>query len=320
MTIRWSFLKTYRSFWILINRMEYHIPVLLDNCIDGLNIKPDGIYVDVTFGGGGHSREIIKKIDSGLLVGMDQDADAEANASEFDNKKFKFISSNFRYLKRYLRMKGVDKIDGLLADLGISSHQIDEPERGFSTRFDAKLDMRMNQGQELTAEIIINTYSRDQLQRLLGTYGEVRNARTLADNIIRDRIVAPVRTTGELISILKKFVPANKQNKYFAQVFQALRIEVNDEMGALKEMLLQSADLLKSGGKLVVMSYHSLEDRLVKNFINTGDLEGHEAKDFYGNSKRPFNPLNRKPIKATETEIRVNPRARSVRLRIAEKI
>ena len=217
-------------------------------------------------------------------------------------------------------MKGIEKIDGLLADLGISSHQIDEPERGFSTRFDAWLDMRMDQGQELTAEKIINTYSRDQLQRLLGTYGEVRNARTLAENIIRERIKAPVKTTGELTGILKKFVPANKQNKYFAQVFQALRIEVNDEMGALKEMLVQSADLLKSGGRLVILSYHSLEDRLVKNYINTGDLGGNEVKDFYGNSKRPLNPLNRKPIKATEAEIRRNPRARSARLRIAEKI
>jgi len=300
--------------------MEYHIPVLLENCIEGLDIKSNGIYVDVTFGGGGHSREIIKKIDKGLLVGVDQDADAEVNTSEFDDKKFKFISTNFRYLKRYLGMKGIEKIDGLLADLGISSHQIDKPERGFSTRFDARLDMRMDQGQELTAEKIINTYSRDQLQRLLGTYGEVRNARTLAENIIRERIKTPVKTTGELTGILKKFVPANKQNKYFAQVFQALRIEVNDEMGALKEMLVQSADLLKSGGRLVIMSYHSLEDRLVKNFINTGDLGGNEVKDFYGNSKRPLNPLNRKPIKATEAEIRRNPRARSARLRIAEKI
>ena len=299
--------------------MAYHIPVLLEECIDGLNIKPDGIYVDVTFGGGGHSREIIKKIDGGLLVGVDQDSDAEANATEFDVNKFLFISSNFRYLKRYLKMKGVNKIDGLLADLGISSHQIDEPERGFSTRFDAKLDMRMNQDQELTAEKIINSYSRDQLQRLLGNYGEVRNARTLADNIIRERIEAPVRTTSELTDILKKFVPANKRNKYFAQVFQALRIEVNDEMEALKDFLKQTPEVLKPGGRLVVISYHSLEDRPVKNFMRSGNFEGNIKKDFYGNVVADFNVITRKPITPGEEEINRNSRARSAKLRIAEK-
>jgi 16S rRNA (cytosine1402-N4)-methyltransferase len=299
---------------------DYHIPVLLKECIDGLDIKSGGIYVDATFGGGGHSREIIKRIETGRLFGVDQDEDAGANAEGFDDRIFTFIDSNFRHLSKFLRLEGIEKIDGLLVDLGVSSHQINEPERGFSTRFDAILDMRMNKNQELTAEMIINTYPRRELQRVLGKYGEIRNARTLADNIIRARIDAPVRTTGELINILKKFVPAKRQNKYYAQVFQALRIEVNDELGALQDLLKQSADLIKNGGRLVTIAYHSLEDRLIKNYINTGNFGGQEEKDIYGNSIKPFKVINKKPIVPSEQEVLTNKRARSARLRIAEKI
>ena len=298
---------------------DYHIPVLLNECIDGLDIKSDGTYVDATFGGGGHSREIIKKIETGRLFGVDQDEDARVNAEGFEDRIFTFIDSNFRHLSKFLRLEGIEKIDGLLVDLGVSSHQIDEPERGFSTRFDAILDMRMNKNQGLTAEKIINTYPREDLQKVLGKYGEIRNARTLAENIIRARIEAPVRTTGELISILKRFVPAKRQNKYYAQVFQALRIEVNDELGALQDLLRQSADLIKSGGRLVTIAYHSLEDRLIKNYINTGNFEGREVKDIYGYSIRPFRAMTRKPIVAPEQEVLKNNRARSARLRIAEK-
>ena len=299
---------------------DYHVPVMLSECIEGLSIKPDGIYVDATFGGGGHSREVIKQLTTGRLFGVDQDEEARNNAEQFDSGKFTFIDSNFRYLRRFLKLEGIEKLDGLLADLGVSSHQIDEAERGFSTRFDAMLDMRMNRSQELTAEKIINTYPRRDLQFVLGDYGEIRNARTLADNIIRARIEAPVHTTGELVNILKRFVPANKRNKYYAQVFQALRIEVNDELGALKDLLNQSVDLLKSGGRLVIMAYHSLEDRLIKNFINTGSFEGREVKDFYGNTQKPLKAITRKPIMASDIEVRENNRARSARLRIAEKI
>ena len=299
---------------------DYHVPVMLSECIEGLNIKSYGIYVDATFGGGGHSREVIKRLTAGRLFGVDQDVEARKNAEKFDPAKFTFIDSNFRHLKRFLKMEGIEELDGLLADLGVSSHQIDEPERGFSTRFDAMLDMRMNISQDLTAEKIINTYPRRELQLVLGNYGEIRNARTLADNIIRARIEAPVRTTGELVNILQKFAPANKRNKYYAQVFQALRIEVNDELGALRDLLNQSVDLLRSGGRLVIMAYHSLEDRLIKNFINTGSFEGKELKDFYGNSLKPLKAITRKPVMASENEVLKNNRARSARLRIAEKI
>jgi 16S rRNA (cytosine1402-N4)-methyltransferase len=293
---------------------------MLSECIEGLNIKSDGIYVDATFGGGVHSREVIKQLTAGRLFGVDQDVEARKNAEKFDQRNFTFIDSNFRYLKRFLKIEGIEKLDGILADLGVSSHQIDEPERGFSTRFDAMLDMRMNRSQDLTAEKIINTYPGRDLQLVLGNYGEIRNARTLADNIIRARIEAPVRTTGELVNILQKFTPANKRNKYYAQVFQALRIEVNDELGALKDLLNQSVDLLKSGGRLVIMAYHSLEDRLIKNFINTGSFEGREVKDFYGKPLKPFKAITRKPVMASDNEVRKNNRARSARLRIAEKI
>ena len=298
---------------------DYHIPVMLKECIDGLNIRSDGTYVDATFGGGGHSREIIRYISTGRLFGVDQDEDAGHNTEGFDDDRFSFIDTNFRHLSRFLKLAGVEKIDGLLVDLGVSSHQIDEPERGFSTRFDAKLDMRMNRSQELTAEKVINTYSSRDLQRVLGKYGEIRNAKTLADNIIRTRIEAPVKTTGELVDILRRLAPVNRRNKYYAQVFQALRIEVNDELGALKDLLWQSADLLRIGGRLVIIAYHSLEDRLIKNFINTGTVDGQEDKDIFGHSRKPFRAINKKPIMASEQEIQKNNRARSARLRIAEK-
>ena len=293
---------------------------MLSECIDGLNIKSEGIYVDATFGGGGHSREIVKRLCTGKLFGVDQDEEAEVNIAEFDEGKFTFIDTNFRHLNKFLRLAEVERVDGLLVDLGVSSHQIDEPERGFSTRFDAMLDMRMNRNQALTAEKIINAYSRRELQQVLGKYGEIRNARTLADNIIRARIESPVRTTGELVNILKRLAPANRQNQYYAQVFQALRIEVNDELGALQDLLIQSTDLLISGGRLVIIAYHSLEDRLIKNFINSGNFAGQEDKDIYGHSKKPFRAVGRKPIKASEHEIAENNRARSARLRVAEKI
>jgi 16S rRNA (cytosine1402-N4)-methyltransferase len=298
----------------------YHIPVMINECVEGLNIKSDGIYVDATFGGGGHSREIIKHVETGLLFGVDQDADAGINAEGLNDGRFTFIEANFRHLSRYLKLAGIESIDGLLADLGVSSHQINEPDRGFSTRFDGKLDMRMDRNQELTAEKVINYYPGRDLQEVLGKYGEIRNARTLAEHIIRARIDAPVRTTGELVNILKRFVPPNRQNKYFAQVFQALRIEVNDELGALRDLLEQSADLLNKEGRLVIMAYHSLEDRLIKNFIKTGDFGGNEIKDIYGHSIKPFKAINRKPIMASLQEIKGNNRARSARLRIAEKI
>ena len=300
--------------------MDYHIPVMLKECIDGLKIKSDGIYVDATFGGGGHSREILKHIVTGHLYGVDQDEDARHNAEGFHEDRFTYIDANFRYLSRFLKLAGVEEIDGLLVDLGVSSHQLDEPERGFSTRFDAVLDMRMDRNQVLTAEKVINTYPRRDLQEVLGRYGEIRNARTLADNIIRARIEAPVTKTGELVDILRRFSPARRQNKYYAQVFQALRIEVNDELGALEDLLVQSADLLRKGGRLVCIAYHSLEDRLIKNFINTGSLKGQEDKDVFGHSLKPFRAINKKPILASEDEVRENSRARSARLRIADKI
>ena len=300
--------------------MDYHIPVMLKECIDGLKIKSDGIYVDATFGGGGHSREILKHIVTGHLYGVDQDEDARHNAEGFHEDRFTYIDANFRYLSRFLKLAGVEEIDGLLVDLGVSSHQLDEPERGFSTRFDAVLDMRMDRNQVLTAEKVINTYPRRDLQEVLGRYGEIRNARTLADNIIRARIEAPVTKTGELVDILRRFSPARRQNKYYAQVFQALRIEVNDELGALEDLLVQSADLLRKGGRLVCIAYHSLEDRLIKNFINTGSLKGQEDKDVFGHSLKPFRAINKKPVLASEDEVRENSRARSARLRIADKI
>ncbi|MBN3583935.1 16S rRNA (cytosine(1402)-N(4))-methyltransferase RsmH [Algoriphagus aestuarii] len=295
----------------------YHIPVMLAQCTEGLAIDPNGIYVDVTFGGGGHSREILKHLDKGHLYGFDQDVDAIANIPE--NDRFTFVEANFRDLKRYLRLHGVKKVDGILADLGISSHQIDEPGRGFSTRFSGNLDMRMNQSAELSAKEVLNTYEESKLHKIFGIYGEVKNAKTLAQAVVAERASQPFETTEGFTAFLKKYAPRGKDFKYYAQVFQALRIEVNDEMGALEEMLLSAVELLKPEGRLVVMSYHSLEDRLVKNLIQKGKFQGEVEKDFYGNLIRPLEPVVRGTVVADEEEVARNPRARSAKLRVAKK-
>jgi 16S rRNA (cytosine1402-N4)-methyltransferase len=298
----------------------YHEPVMLQECLEGLQIQPDGIYVDVTFGGGGHSRAILDKLTSGRLLVFDQDPDAAANAEEFkDDKRFTFIAANFRHLKRYLKLHKAEKVDGILADLGVSSHQINTPERGFSTRFDADLDMRMNPAIEKTAREVVNTRSSGELQRILGMYGEVTNAKTAAEAIFSARHNTPIETVNDLKSMLMKHAPRHRENKYFAQVFQALRIEVNDELSVLEEFLTQVPEVLNPGGRLVVMSYHSLEDRLVKNFIQKGKFYGEVEKDFFGNEIKPLKSVTRKPVEATPEEVAVNPRARSAKLRVAEK-
>ncbi len=300
---------------------DYHVPVMLKECVDGLSIKPNGTYVDVTFGGGGHSAEILKHLNSeGRLFGFDQDIDARANADKIENRSFTFVQANFRHIKRYLKLHGVKQVDGILADLGISSHQIDEPMRGFSTRSEADLDMRMDINASLNASDVVNEYSEEQLHKLLGIYGEVKNAKTLAAAIVSERFSKPFKTTKDLIQLLDRLAPRHREYKYYAQVFQAIRIEVNDEMGALEEFLEQSAEVIKPGGRLVVESYHSLEDRMVKNFINKGKVFGEVEKDFFGNQLKPYNAINRKPIEANEEELAVNKRARSAKLRIAEKI
>lgn len=296
----------------------YHIPVMLGQCLEGLAIDPNGIYVDLTFGGGGHSREILKRLDQGHLYGFDQDKDAVANIP--DDPRFTFVQANFRDLKRYLRWYKVTEVDGILADLGVSSHQIDKPERGFSTRYDGQLDMRMDVSSELTAKRILNEYPEAELHQILGRYGEVRNAKTLAQAIVSERVNRPFDTLSQFKAVLLSFAPRGREFKYFAQVFQALRIAVNDEMGALEDMLRQSTEVLKPGGRLVVMSYHSLEDRLVKNYMTRGKFQGEVEKDFYGNILRPLEPVTRKAIKADEEELARNNRARSARLRIAQKI
>jgi 16S rRNA (cytosine1402-N4)-methyltransferase len=296
---------------------EYHIPVMLDPCIEGLAIDPNGIYVDLTFGGGGHSREILSKLEKGHLYAFDQDIDAEENVP--DSPKITFIQANFRDFKKYLKLYGVREVDGILADLGISSHQIDEPSRGFSTRFEGKLDMRMGGDIKLTAKEILNTYEESRLHKIFGIYGEVKNARTLAQAVVSQRAIKPFETTTEFKAFLQRYAPKGKEFKYFAQVFQALRIEVNDEMGALEDMLTQSVDVLKKDGRLVVMSYHSLEDRMVKNFINKGKFQGEVKKDFFGNLIRPLEPLTRGALVADENEVSQNPRARSAKLRIAKR-
>lgn len=299
--------------------IEYHVPVLLNECIKGLNINPEGIIVDVTYGGGGHSKEILKQLTSGKLVAFDQDADAHKNA--INNDHFTLVESNFEHLKNQLRFIDAMPVDGILADLGVSSHQFDEASRGFSFRFDeAELDMRMDQQQNLSAKQIINTYTEAQLADLFFFYGELKNARKIAKAIIVKRAVKPIDTVGELKTCLLPFAPKFKDYKFFAQVFQALRIEVNNEMGALKALLEQSADVIKKGGRLVVISYHSLEDKLVKNYMNKGKFEGDAEKDFYGNEIKPFHPLTRKAIVPDADEMTKNPRSRSAKLRIAEKI
>lgn len=300
---------------------EYHVPVMLHECIGGLEIKESGVYVDVTFGGGGHSREILKHLGAeGRLFGFDQDADAKLNAEQIEQRSFTFIEANFRYLKRYLKLHGIRQVDGILADLGISSHQIDEPERGFSTRSEAGLDMRMDQNAALTAKKVVNEYDEGALHKILGIYGEVKNAKTLAAAIVSERFSRPFETTADLIELLRSLAPRGKEFKYYAQVFQAIRMEVNDEMGALEDFLTQVVEVLKPGGRLVVESYHSLEDRMVKNFINKGKIFGEVEKDFFGNQLKPLRAISRKPITASEEELKTNNRARSAKLRVAEKI
>src|SRR5690606_21690910 len=297
----------------------YHVPVMLQECIDALAIKPDGIYVDVTFGGGGHSKEILKHLGpKGRLIAFDQDPDAVKNA--LDDPRFTLIHQNFRFLKNYLRLEGIRAVDGILADLGVSSHQFDDADRGFSIRFDADLDMRMDQVSDLDARKVLSTYAEEYLHRIFGMYGEIINAKTLAKTIVTARLNQEINTVAELKEVIKKLVPKGKEHKYHAQVFQALRIEVNKELEALQEFLEQTVGVLKESGRLVVMSYHSLEDRLVKNFMAKGKFKGEVERDFFGNEIKPFKVISRKAIVANEEELARNNRARSAKLRIAEKV
>lgn len=298
--------------------MEYHNPVLLNETVDGLDIKSDGVYVDVTFGGGGHSKEILSRLGKkGRLIAFDQDQDALLNT--IDDSRFLLINENFRYAKRFLRFHGYKTVDGILADFGVSSHQFDEPDRGFSTRFDAILDMRMNQQDSLSAFHVVNEYDEDNLTRVFKQYGELRNAPVLSRTIVSSRKEEAVKTTAQLKLVLKKHLPPRHENKILAQIYQAIRIEVNQELEALKEFLMQTPDMLKSGGRLSFISYHSLEDRLVKRFIRNGMFEGEPEKDIYGNFSVPLKKVG-KLIIPTKGEIKLNNRARSAKLRIAEKI
>ena len=301
---------------------EFHNPVMLQECIQGLNLKNSGIYVDLTFGGGGHSQEILKHLsEGGKLYSFDQDEDVRPQAKLLESAHFQLVEANFRFFQRYLKLYGVKQVDGILADLGVSSHQIDTPSRGFSTRFEGPLDMRMDANAEKTAHQVIHEYKEEDLHKILGIYGEVRNAKTLAQAIVRARANQKIDTVEDLKSILIKYAPPRKEFKYFAQVFQALRIEVNEELKVLEEMLEQTTEMIRPGGRLVIMSYHSLEDRLVKTFIQKGKFHGEIEKDFYGNALGiKFKAVNRKPIVASEEEIAQNNRARSAKLRIAERL
>ena len=299
----------------------YHTSVMLHECIDGLHIDPAGTYVDVTFGGGGHSKAILEKLGpEGRLFSFDQDPDAWEQAEKIDDERLTLITANFRYLEKYLRLHRVKQVDGILADFGVSSFQLDAPERGFSIRFDGPLDMRMGPSASMTAAELLNSYSAEELQRILGMYGEVKNARTLAQAIIQARTRKALETTQELKEILNKLAPKYREYKYFAQVFQAIRIEVNQELAVIEEFLAQAPAILKPEGRLVVMSFHSLEDRLVKNFIKAGNVQGKEDKDMFGVVHRPFESVIRKPITASEEELKLNPRSRSAKLRIASKL
>ena len=301
--------------------MTYHVPVLLKESVDGLNIGEGGCYVDVTFGGGGHSREILSRLDGqGHLYGFDQDADAERNAEGLDEGMFTFVRSNFRFLKNFLKYHGVEQIDGLLADLGVSSHHFDDSERGFSFRFEGKLDMRMNQRAGQTAADVVNTYDEKQLADVFYLYGELKQSRKLASAIVKARQGKPIETIGDFLEVVKPFFRNEREKKELAKVFQALRIEVNHEMDALREMLKGATEMLRPGGRLVVITYHSLEDRMVKNLMKTGNVEGKEDKDFFGRVNAPFKLVNRQVIVPTEEEMAKNPRSRSAKLRVAEKI
>lgn len=297
----------------------YHIPALLNECIDGLDIKPNGVYVDVTFGGGGHSRAIMENLDkNGHLYGFDQDQDAIANA--IDDKRFTFVYSNFAYISNFLRYHKVKQVDGILADLGVSFHHFDESDRGFSFRFDGTLDMRMNRKSENDARKVIATYDEERLADILYLYGELKSSRKIASAIVKARAKNPINTTGDLLEVIKPFIKPAQEKKELAQVFQALRIEVNNEIDVLKSLLQQSIKVLKPGGRLVILTYHSLEDRLVKNFLKSGNIEGKVEKDFFGKVNSPFRLINNKVIVASDEEVERNPRARSAKLRIAEKI
>lgn len=301
-----------------MKRMDYHNPVLLKETVDGLNIREDGVYVDVTFGGGGHSKEILKRLGTkGKLFAFDQDADALENTIHDD--RFTLIHENFRYIKRFLRFYGVKEVDGILADFGVSSHQFDVAERGFSTRFEADLDMRMNQSSSLSAYHVVNEYDEEQLKNVLLQYGELRAAPAMASLIVASRAVEPIKTSEQLKRVLKKFLPPKHENKVLAQIYQAIRIEVNQEIEALKELLLQTPDLLKPGGRLSVISYHSLEDRLVKRFIRNGLFEGEPERDVFGHFEVPLKKVGGLIVPNKE-EIKINNRARSAKLRVAEKL
>lgn len=297
----------------------YHIPALLDECIEGLNIRPDGTYVDVTFGGGGHSRAIMSHLGSGgRLYGLDQDMDAYAN--RLDDSRFTFVHSNFAFLRNFMRYYGVNQVDGILADLGVSFHHFDEAERGFSFRADAPLDMRMNRLASTDAAQVVNTYDEARLAQVLYLYGELKQSRRMAAALVKARASQPLMTTGQLIEAVKPFIKPAQEKKELAQVFQALRIEVNHEMDVLRRLLEQSLGLLRPGGRLVVITYHSLEDRLVKNFVRSGNVEGRVEKDFYGRVNAPLRAVNNKVIVPSDDEIQANPRSRSAKLRIAERV
>ncbi len=297
---------------------NYHIPVLLEASVGGLAIRPDGVYVDATFGGGGHALKILQSLTTGKLIAFDQDIDAAYNI--INDERLIFVQHNFKFLKNFLKFHGFEKVDGILADLGVSSHDFDVPERGFSFRFDGKLDMRMNQSGNLTASQIVNEYDESRLASIFREYGELPNAKRTASTIVQSRGVRKIETTQQLCSVIEPLVPQKAANKYLAQVFQSLRIEVNKELDVLKTFLSDVADVLNPGGRLVVISYHSLEDRLVKNFVTKGDFSGEIEKDFFGNVTTVFRPVEKKAIIPTDEEITMNPRARSAKLRIAERV
>lgn len=298
--------------------MAYHVPVLLRESIDGLDIKPNGIYVDLTFGGGGHSTEILKHLSKGKLFAFDQDEEALANA--IDDKRFTLIRGNFRFFRNFLRYHGIRQVDGILADLGVSSHHFDSPERGFSFRFEGPLDMRMNQKSKKSAKHVVNEYAAEDLARVFTLYGELQNAKRLANAICQSRSGKQIETVEQLYELLKPMFPFNQQNKMLAQVFQAIRIEVNQEMFVLEQMLINATKCLKKDGRLVIIAYHSLEDRLVKNYMRSGNFEGDVEKDFYGNVSSPYEAVNRKVIVPSNEEIKINSRARSAKLRIGKKL
>jgi 16S rRNA (cytosine1402-N4)-methyltransferase len=303
-----------------MSEQNYHTSVLLEECIEGLNIQPSGTYVDVTFGGGGHSKAILAKLGpEGKLFAFDQDPDAWRQAEKIDDERLTLITGNFRHLEKFLRLYHVKEVDGILADFGVSSYQLDAAERGFSTRFDGPLDMRMGPSASMDAKQVLNSYSAEQLQKMFGMYGEIKNAKTLAQAIIQARTTKALETTGEFKEILFKLAPKSREFKYFAQAFQAVRIEVNQELSVIEEFLVQLPRVLAINGRICLMSFHSLEDRLVKNFIKTGDCFGKEDKDIFGVVHKPFDALTRKPVVATLNELKQNPRSRSAKLRIAYK-